>query len=58
MAYNTVTVPATAGGIVIIEANPQRLSLIITNTGTQTITVNIGAPLTAGTTFTWDLTYT
>lgn len=47
--YNTVTVPATTGGILIVAANPQRLSLIITNTGAQTIYIGQDSSITAAT---------
>lgn len=37
MAYGTKTVASTAGGTLIVAANPQRIGLIIVNTGTQTV---------------------
>lgn len=46
MAYNTVTVASTAGGTLIIAANPQRIGLIIVNTGTQTVYLGHDTSLT------------
>jgi hypothetical protein len=37
MAYGTVTVASTAGGTLILDANPKRIGIIIVNTGTQTV---------------------
>jgi hypothetical protein len=62
MSYNTVTVAATAGGTLIVAANPQRLSLIITNTGVQTVYIgqdtsldsSNGVPLLTNATLTED----
>ena len=43
----TVTVAATSGGTLIIAPNPQRLGVIITNTGTQTVYIGQDTTLTA-----------
>lgn len=45
MAYSTVTL--TNAATVIVAANPQRLSLIITNTGTPTVYIGQDASVTA-----------
>ena len=49
MAYNTVTVAATSGGTLIVAANPQRLSLIITNTDVQTVYIAQDTSITSAT---------
>lgn len=37
MAYGTKTITATTGGTLIVDANPQRIGLILVNTSTQTV---------------------
>lgn len=58
--YAAVTVPATAGGILISAASGSRMSLAIFNTGSATlyigsdasVTTSNGYPVPAGTSFT------
>jgi hypothetical protein len=37
MAYGTKTIAATAGGTLILNANPQRIGIILVNTSAETV---------------------
>jgi hypothetical protein len=46
LSYGTKTIAATAGGTLILSANPQRIGLILVNTGTETVYIGHDTSLT------------